>query len=621
MTAVKPVLSVRDLSVALDGPEGSFRPIIEGVDLDLKPREILGIIGASGSGKTVLSRALVNWIEPPLRVAAGTVVFKGRDLLTLPRNAMRVARREIAYVGANPLGALDPTLPVGAQIVEKLRAVVPDVDRDEARRRVIELLDAVRIPSAASRFHEYPSQFSGGMMQRALIVDALVTNPVFLVADNVTQPLDVTVAAQVLRLMRELTVRFDTAIVLVSSSLPTVNEAADTVLVLDEGRVVERREPRDLVSDPHHPYTRELIDQIPRIWTAEARRAVVPAAAAPAREETPMLSVREVSRGYRVRRRGGFGKPSLVRAVRNVTFDVRRGESFAVVGESGCGKSTLMRLLTRLELPDSGVVLAGREDLAALRGKALMAFRRDVQLVLQDPFSSLPPRTAIGAILESPLRTHGVRDKAEIRERVEEVMNEVGLPTSLYEDLPLGLSAGQRQRVNVARALVLRPKVLIMDETLSALDQTEQYKLLKLFEDLQVQHRLTYIFISHDLAMVRRVCDRVAVMYLGEVVEVAGNERLFFDPGHPYSRALLSAVPTLEERRYRPEDCLLEGEAPNPIDLPPGCGFAGRCPTAIDRCRRSAPPATTRGGGDLAACFLLDGRGGFPHPSVRGTAD
>jgi peptide/nickel transport system ATP-binding protein len=295
--------------------------------------------------------------------------------------------------------------------------------------------------------------------------------------------------------------------------------------------------------------------------------------------------------------------------VRNVTFDVMPGENFGVVGESGCGKSTLMRLLSRLEFPDSGSVICDGQDLSKLRGMTLLKFRRDFQLVLQDPFNSLPPRTSIGAILGDPLRVHGMRNAKEIRERVLAVMAEVELAANLYDELPLGLSAGQRQRVNVARAMVLEPKVLIMDETLSSLDQTEQFRLLALFEKLQAQHGLTYVFISHDLAMVRRVCNRVAVMYLGEVVEIAHNERLFFDPGHPYTKALLSAVPTLEERRYKPEDCLLEGEPPSPIDLPPGCSFASRCPHAFDRCHAESPTLTVRNHGELAACFLVETTG------------
>jgi len=599
-----PVLRVRELSVGVPG-----RRILRDVAFDLAPREILGIIGASGSGKTVLAKTLVNWLVPPLVIEQGHILFKGRDLLSLSGRAMRAARREIAYVGADPMGALDPTLAVGPQIVEKLRAVAPEVDRAAATRRTIDLLDAVRIPSARTRFHDYPSQFSGGMMQRALIVDALVSNPAFLVADNVTQPLDVTVAAQVLRLMRELTDRFDTAVVLVSSSLPTACDAADQILVLEEGAVVERQSPRDLVANPLHAYTADLVGRTPKIWIDAVPMRTRPSGPA-------VLSARDVSRSYRVKRRGSLLGSNEVRAVRRVSFDVHAGETFGIVGESGCGKSSLTRLLSRLELPDDGQILFEGRDLASLPRKELLAFRRKVQLVLQDPFGSLPPRTAIGAMIEAPLKVHGERDARRRRERVLAIMREVGLPADLYDELPLGLSAGQRQRINVARAMVLEPKVLILDETLSALDQREQFKLLDLFERLQAAHGLTYIFISHDLALVRHACDRVAVMYLGEVVEIIGNHRLFFDPGHPYSRALLSAIPTLEARRYRPEDCLLDGEPPNPIDLPPGCAFAGRCPSAFDRCAHEAPVLFARGQKDLAACFLVEPREAVPKPMV-----
>ncbi|WSG99130.1 oligopeptide/dipeptide ABC transporter ATP-binding protein (plasmid) [Rhizobium johnstonii] len=401
--------------------------------------------------------------------------------------------------------------------------------------------------------------------------------------------------------MRELTTRFDTAIVFISSSLPLVSDAADQILVLAEGRVVERQATKALVDTPEHPYTRELISQIPKIWTSEAVAIDLPA-----ETRKPIISIRDATRSYRVRKRGTFASYSTVRAVRNVTFDVFPGENFGIVGESGCGKSTLMRLLSRLERPDSGRVLCDGQDITRLSGKGLLKFRRDFQLVLQDPLQFAAATHRHRRHHRGAAEDARHRRGAELRDRVLSVMREVGLPGTLYDELPLGLSAGQRQRVNVARAMVLEPKVLIMDETLSSLDQTEQFKLLKLFEQLQAQHGLTYVYISHDLAMVRRVCNRVAVMYLGEVVEIADNSRLFFDPGHPYTKALLSAVPTLEERRYKPEECLLEGEPPSPIDLPPGCSFASRCPNAFGRCHKQSPVLTARGNKDLAACFLVE---------------
>ena len=292
-----------------------------------------------------------------------------------------------------------------------------------------------------------------------------------------------------------------------------------------------------------------------------------------------------------------------VQAVRGVSFDVFRGENFGLVGESGCGKSTLSRLLSWVEEPDQGSIMFEGRDISTMNGRERLAMRNGFQLLLQDPYNCLPPHLPIGRSIGLGLEVHGVGRK-EIASRVRDVMREVGLSLNDLHSLPVGMSAGQRQRVNIARAIVLEPRLIILDETLSALDPVEQSRLLALFEQLQVKHGLTYLFISHDLAMVRRVCTRIAVMYLGKMVEVADTSGTFYDPGHPYTRALLSAVPTLDANPYRPEDCLLDGEPPNPIDLPPGCSFAGRCPLAIDICRSKEPVLGFRKPGRLAACHL-----------------
>ncbi|ANF59325.1 ABC transporter ATP-binding protein [Halotalea alkalilenta] len=590
------LLSVQNLCVDLNTSAGRTA-ILRDISFEIATRQIVGVIGESGSGKTVLARTLASWLSPPLGVSAGRILFQGRDLVADPGLAKRLSGREIAYVGGNPAGALDPTMTVGAQIVEKLRAVRPGISVTDARKRAIELLSAVRIPAARQRFHEYPFQYSGGMMQRAMIVDALISDPALLIADNITQPLDVTIAAQILKLLRELANEFDTGVLFVCSSLPVACDASDRVMVLHEGQVVEQQPPTALIHQPRHAYTQGLIAELPRLWD----ETTTPPMHGDTRQ--PIMSVRGVSRSYSVRKPGGLGKVQ-VQAVRQVDFDVYAGDNFGVVGESGCGKSSLMRLLTGLEQPDSGEVLFEGTNVSTSSSAELRRLRRRFQLVLQDPYGSLPPQSTIGAILEEPLKIHRIGTARERRARAAEVMNEVGLSPSLYHELPTGLSAGQRQRVNVARAMILEPRLLIMDETLSALDQTEQGKMLNLFERLQAQHGFTYIFISHDLAMVRRVCSRIAVMYLGETVEVAPNRKLFFDPAHPYSRALLSAAPTLEQRRYRPEECLLEGEPPSPIELPPGCSFANRCPHAFDRCRLESPRLSSSGDGALSACFL-----------------
>lgn len=594
---VEPILQIRNTSVDLVRRDVR-RPILREISFDLHERKTLGIIGESGSGKTVLARLLVGAVTPPLEVTKGEVLYRGRNLLALDHEALQHLRgKELGYIGSNPGSVLDPTIPVGEQILEKLTAVQPQISRKEAIRQIIALMSAVRLPVPEARFHEFPFQYSGGMMQRALIVDALVANPAFIIADNVTQPLDVTVAAQIIRLMQELREGFRTAIVFVSSSLPTVREIADDIVVLHEGAIVERSTPKRIVDAPQHDYTRRLVARVPRIW--DATETFVPPAA---RSQKVMLNVQDVSRTYRVRDPNRFFGHKLVEAVRGVSFHVLAGENFGIVGESGCGKSTLSRLLSWVEEPDSGTILFEGEDIRGMNRTAMLSLRQRFQLLLQDPFNALPPHMPVGRTIAEPLILHRLGSRAQIREQVLSVMEEVGLDRALYDSLLMGLSAGQRQRINLARALVLKPRLLILDETLSSLDQVEQFRLLEIFERLQAAHGFTYIFISHDLAMVRRACSRIAVMYLGKVVELAANRTVFFDPGHPYSKALLSAVPTIEPRRYDARECLLEGEPPSPIDIPPGCSFRPRCPLSFERCAFEEPQLIDRKGG-AAACF------------------
>ncbi len=612
MPAGEVILDVRDLSVSLEGSAAGQR-LLEGVSFKLEAGEILGIIGEAGAGKTVLARTLVNGLSEPLRVSGGQVVYRSRDLIALPRKELaRIRGNEIGYIGANPTGSLDPTVSIGQQILEKLRAVQPDLSKAEARERVLEVLAAVRIPAPATRFHEYPFQFSGGMMQRVMIVDALVTNPTFLVADNITQSLDVTVAAQIIRLIRELRERFSTAIVFISSSLPMVCDIADEILVMQGGRIAEKATPEAITGRPKHAYTQSLLERLPRIWGPEIEAPRTTTA-------SDLLRVVDVAKTYRVRRKGSFAAYNDVQAVRGVSLTVGEGENFGIVGESGCGKSTLTRLLAGLEAPDRGKIEFQGKDLGSLKGSALVEMRRSFQLLLQDPYGSLPARMAVGRIIAEPLLIHRTCPKKEIRERVLAAMAEVGLDPALENQLTVGLSAGQRQRVSIARALVLEPKLLILDETLSALDPVEQSKLLELFARLQRDHGFTYIFISHDMALVRKVCHRIAVMYLGRVVELAANQSLFENPGHPYSRALLSAVPTLDDHPFKTRDHLLEGEPPSPVDIPRGCTFRSRCPIAVEACGETDPETVPWSSDSMVACHLAGaaGLGGPGDPGVR----
>jgi peptide/nickel transport system ATP-binding protein len=545
---------------------------------------------------------LAGWLPDSLRYRSGGVIFAGED--TLKKSAKGTFRvgRDIAYIGSKPQSSLDPTIPVGSQIAEKLHSVRPEWTPRDCRDRVMQLLGEVRIPSPKERYWEYPSKFSGGMMQRAMIVDAICAEPAVLIADNVTQPLDVTIAAQIVALLHDLCLRHKMATIYLSSSLPTLGEFGNRTAVLYHGRFVEQQAFKKLLKEPQTDYTRSAIGSVPRIWSTSEG----PLARRKALGETPLMQIKNVHRTYRTRKRGTFNTYSNIQAVRGVTLDIMPRENFGIVGESGCGKSTLTRLLAWLEVPDEGAIVLSGTALASLSPRELLKKRNEFQLLLQDPYTALPPRTTVGRMIEESLRIRGKVPRRTMKARVIATMSEVGLAAHLYDELPHALSTGERQRVSIARALILDPKLLILDETLSSIDQREQTRLIDLFSRLQEKSSLTYVFISHDLAMVRKVCTRIAVMYLGEMVEVADNHDLFFDPQHPYTKALLSAAPTLEERPFNAGDFLLEGEPPSPIDIPLGCSFASRCPKVFGRCRVETPRLLEHLPGRLVACHLLD---------------
>lgn len=595
-----PILSVHDLTV---GPEDEGKPaILDGISFDLASHEVLGIFAETGGGKSILSRALANWLPSSLRYRRGDIRFKGRSILSADGGSLIKPGREIGYIGSRPQSSLDPTIPVGPQLVEKLRAVKPDMPKADAEQKILKLLSEVRIPSPHERFHEYPTKYSGGMMQRAMIVDALSTDPAIIIADNITQPLDVTIALQVVRLLKQMAERHGVSVLFLSSSLPALNQMSDRILVLKDGMPVETGRMSDIVHAPSTDYMKGVIEQIPRIWIS-TESPVVSARSA----DEPVMSVRDVKRTYLVRRPGHFNSYNEVQAVRGITFDVMARDNIGIVGESGCGKSTLTRLLAALETPEQGEIVFEGKPLYAEGGRGLKESRRHFQLLLQDPYNSLPPRMTVGRMIEEGVRIHHLAKGDELRTRVRKAMEDVGLPPNLYDALPNSLSTGDRQRISVARALVLEPKLLILDETVSALDQAEQNKLLALFSRLQREKNLTYIFISHDLAMVRRVCTRIAVMYLGEIVEIADNRNLFYSARHPYTKALLSAIPTIEDNPYDSSKLLLEGEPPSPINIAPGCSFASRCPFAMKICREKAPALTAVSPSAAVACHLFDG--------------
>tara|TARA_B100000780_G_scaffold53122_1_gene33027 strand:- start:148 stop:1968 length:1821 start_codon:yes stop_codon:yes gene_type:complete len=596
--ADQPVLSVCNLDVTAHLPSGDA-PVLSDVSFDLATGEVLGVIGESGAGMTVLSRAIVNWLPNPLAVTKGEILFHGKNMSTMSQEEARVLRgKEIAYIGSDPTTALDPTVPIGQHLVSKLMAVSPELSKAQARQRILDLFDAVRIPSPKARFNEFPFQFSGGMMQRVMIVDALSADPTLLIADNITQPLDVTIAKQIVRLLNGLRDDFDTSIIFVSASLPMACDISQRLLVLQKGRVLEQATPQTLIDTPQTNYSRRLIEKVPRIWEVDH----IPSAS---ESQRPILSVRNAAKTYHTKDHDKVFGTQAVKAVRDVSFDILEGENFGIVGESGCGKSTLSRLLSWIEAPDRGDIFFDGKSISAMSAKEIKGLRCQFQLILQDPYTSLPAHMTITQIIGEPLIIHRLASGKALRERVAEVMQEVGLALDTGNKLPFQLSASQRQRVNIARAMVMKPRLLILDETLSSLDQLEQARLLELFDKLQAEHKFTYIFISHDLALVRRACARIGVMYLGRMVEIAENQELFFEPRHPYSRAMLSAMPTIEKNRYDAKTHLLDGEPPSPVDIPSGCSFRTRCPNAVEACKTLDPTLRTNGT-TLVECHLYE---------------
>jgi peptide/nickel transport system ATP-binding protein len=600
-----PVLSVSNLTIAT---VRSSRSILDKVSFSIQPHEIVGIFAESGGGKTILSRYLSGSLSAGLEVLSGEALFKGVNFLDGPSSkgiGHNHNGREIAFIGGNPQASLDPTIPVGLQLVEKLQAVKPDLSPAQAKERILSLLDEVRIPSPGNRFYEYPSQFSGGMMQRAMIVDALCSDPVLIVADNITRPLDVTVAQQIVNLLRKMCELHGVAALVLSSSPATLLKLADRLLVFQNGSIVEHGPVAEVLKSPQHAYTRHIVASTPRIWNLETELAL-PEAKPGAPD---ILQAANLRKFYPVRRYGVTQKGVFVQAVRAVTFSVKAGESIGIVGESGCGKSTLTRILAALESTDQGHLELLGHDITKLAAQDLKKLRCAFQLLLQDPYTALPPRMSVGRMIEEGLRIHGLGAATQRRSAVREAMVDVGLDPELENALPLGLSTGQMQRVAIARALVLQPKLMILDESLSALDQMEQGRMLALFTRLQRERELTYIFISHDLAMVRRVCGRIAVMYLGEIIEVGSNDSIFEQPRHPYTQALLSAAPTLEKIPAAVRAAIVDGEPPNPIDIPVGCSFASRCPRSMHICREIAPELVQISANVQVACHAVSGHG------------
>ncbi len=554
MSERTPLLSVRDLKVAFK-TDKIYKQVLHGVDLEVFPGETVAIVGESGSGKSTMMHAVINLLPGTGKITDGSVNWNGTELVGIGRRAMESIRgREIGLVPQDPMSNLNPVWSVGFQVEEAIRANGVAKTRGDVKKRAVEVLEQAGLQDAEKRMRQYPHQFSGGMKQRALIGIGLSANPQLLIADEPTSALDVTVQRVVLDHLAKLTGEKGTAVVFITHDLGLAAERAEKLVVMYRGNIVESGPSREILQNPQHPYTKRLVSAAPSLASRRiGSSADLPAAPTAsfdvselARTDAeaagaPLVQVQGLRKVYKLRK-GNFGSEDFV-AVDNASFEIRRGETMALVGESGSGKSTIAKMVLQLEKPTAGTIRIDGKDTAGLGRKELFELRSKLQPVFQDPYGSLDPLVNIGNTIMEPLNIHGVGDRESRRERVLELLDQVALPRELATRYPNELSGGQRQRVAVARGLALKPDILVLDEAVSALDVLVQAQILDLLAELQRDLGLTYLFITHDLAVVRLIADRVCVMQQGKIVEQATTDEVFEHPQQEYTRNLLAAIP------------------------------------------------------------------------------
>ena len=670
MEAETPLLSIEDLHVHFVTSRGVVRAV-EGVSYKVRKGEIVAVVGESGCGKSVTALTVMRLLAQPAgRVVGGRILFEGRNLLALSDEEMRAIRgRDISMIFQEPMTSLNPVLSIGLQIMEPL-TIHLGMDEIQARARAVELMTMVGITDPERRLDQYPHQLSGGMRQRVMIAIGLACNPKLIIADEPTTALDVTIQAQILELMKDLVRRLGISLVIITHNLGIVARYADRVNVMYAARIVEQGTADDVFLRPRHPYAIGLMRSVPRLDRPRGAKletieglppnllkppsgcrfaercpyrieicatepplqpveaahhsachrakelSVIAEPAAASREpvtvvdfaaQPALLTVEHLAKFFKIP--GGLfgGEAKTVKAVNDVSFSIARGETLGLVGESGCGKTTIGRVVLRLDDPTAGTIRYDGKDLGGAEGPELKKLRRSIQVIFQDPFSSLNPRMTVGEIIGEPLSVYRIEpDAKRVKQRVEDLLGLVGLFPYFAERYPHELSGGQRQRVGIARALALEPSFIVCDEPVSALDVSIQGQIINLLEDLQRRYGLTFLFIAHDLAVVRHISHRVAVMYLGRIMELADRDTLYAAPQHPYTQALLDAAPVpdpLIERSRAPRS--LKGELPSPLNPPAGCVFHTRCPKAVDDCRRVVPELREVKPNHLAACIRL----------------
>ncbi|WP_280364003.1 ABC transporter ATP-binding protein [Nocardia wallacei] len=550
-----PLLDVRDLNVSFTA-EGRRIPAVRGVNLSVYPGQTVAIVGESGSGKSTTAHAIIDLLPGTGEITSGTVLFDGKDLATASkRDIVAVRGRGIGFVPQDPMSNLNPVWKVGFQIRETLEA--NGIAKGKAaRERAVELLAEAGMPDAERRVNQYPHEFSGGMRQRALIAIGLSCRPKLLIADEPTSALDVTVQRQILDHLDGLTSELGTAVLLITHDLGLAAERAEHLVVMYRGRVVESGPAQRILREPQHLYTKKLVNSAPSLASqrlssvrkrAEVREQAVHAAEQLAEAEAAavpddVVVAEHLTKVFKIRGSAPWRSSSLT-AVDDVSFRLRRGTTTAIVGESGSGKSTVAQMVLGLLEPTSGEVRFDGRAVATLDRTAALGFRRRVQPVFQDPYGSLDPMYSIYRTIEEPLRTHRIGSPKEREATVRDLLDKVSLPASVMRRYPNELSGGQRQRVAIARALALSPEVVVCDEAVSALDVLVQAQILNLLNELQAELGLSYLFITHDLAVVRQIADEVVVMQEGKVVEAAETTEVFDSPGSEYTRRLLEAIP------------------------------------------------------------------------------
>ena len=557
--STKPLVQVQDLEVTFVTGMGDVQAV-RGVSFDIFPGETVAIVGESGSGKSTTATALIKLLASNGHISGGKILVEGTDITGYSESQMASVRGGvIGYVPQDPMSNLNPVWSVGFQVREAIKANGVASGRQAIDAKAIEVLEQAGLSDAARRMKQFPHQFSGGMRQRVLIGIGLGAEPRLLIADEPTSALDVTVQKVILDHIESLTKNRDTAVLLITHDLGLAAERATKLIVMHRGKIVEAGASLDILQNPQHPYTQRLIAAAPSLASRRIHSSSVSALTdlgvpdmlklAERHEETEGLvesapiavSVKDLRKTYSIRR-GGF-KSEPLHAVDGISFDIHKGTTLALVGESGSGKSTAARLVLGLEAPTSGDVRIGGQSITGASTRARLKFRRQMQVVFQDPYASLDPQRSIGAIIAEPLKVHKVGDRASRIARVEELLDQVALPTALAHRYPNELSGGQRQRVAIARALALKPDIVVLDEAVSALDVLVQAQILQLLADLQAELGLTYLFITHDLAVVRVVADAVAVMEKGKIVETGLTDEIFANPAEQYTQRLLEAIP------------------------------------------------------------------------------